>query len=133
MFFRLLLLFTVVPLVELALLIELGKRIGVLDTVLIVLLTGFAGAALARREGFEIITRFRTELAQGQLPADSMLDGALVLSGALLLLTPGLITDAFGFFLIIPFTRALCKATVKKYLRRKINSGEIHVNYKVDD
>ncbi len=133
MFIRLLLLFTLVPLIELALLIEIGQKIGLWNTIAIVVLTGFIGAALARSEGFGIISRIQNELASGQLPGDSLIDGALVLSGALLLLTPGLITDAFGFALLLPFSRAFVKIYLKKYFGRKINTGEIQVNYKIED
>jgi len=133
MFIRLLLLFTLVPLIELALLIEIGQEIGLWNTIAIVVLTGFIGAALARSEGFGIISRIQNELASGQLPGDSLIDGALVLAGALLLLTPGLITDAFGFALLLPFSRAFVKIYLKKYFRQKINSGEIQVNYKIED
>jgi len=133
MFIRLLLLFTLVPLIELALLIEIGQKIGLWNTIAIVVLTGFIGAALARSEGFGIISRIQSELASGQLPGDSLIDGALVLAGALLLLTPGLITDAFGFALLLPFSRAFIKIYLKKYFNQKINTGEIHVNYKIED
>ncbi len=133
MFIRLLLLFTLVPLIELALLIEIGQKIGLWNTIAIVVLTGFIGAALARSEGFGIISRIQNELASGQLPGDSLIDGALVLAGALLLLTPGLITDAFGFALLLPFSRAFVKIYLKKHFSRKINTGEIQVNYKIED
>ena len=133
MFIRLLLLFTLVPLIELALLIEIGQKIGLWNTIAIVVLTGFIGAALARSEGFGIISRIQNELASGQLPGDSLIDGALVLAGALLLLTPGLITDAFGFALLLPFSRAFVKIYLKKHFSQKINSGEIQVNYKIED
>ena len=133
MFIRLLLLFTLVPLIELALLIEIGQKIGLWNTIAIVVLTGFIGAALARSEGFGIISRIQSELASGQLPGDSLIDGALVLAGALLLLTPGLITDAFGFALLLPFSRVFVKIYLKKYFNQKINTGEIHVNYKIED
>ena len=133
MFIRLLLLFTLVPLIELALLIEIGQKIGLWNTIAIVVLTGFIGAALARSEGFGIISRIQNELASGQLPGDSLIDGALVLAGALLLLTPGLITDAFGFALLLHFSRAVVKIYLKKYFSRKINTGEIQVSYKIED
>ncbi|MFQ5866052.1 MAG: FxsA family protein [bacterium] len=133
MLFRLILLFTIVPLVELALLIELGKHIGAMNTIAVVLFTGIAGAALARSQGFGILTRIRDELSQGQLPSDSLIDGIMVLAGALLLLTPGLLTDALGFALLVPFTRLLFKKYLKKYLRSKIQTGEIHVRYKVEE
>lgn len=133
MLFRLILLFTIIPLIELALLIELGKHIGVLNTIAVVLLTGIAGAALARTQGFGILTRIRDELSHGQLPGDSLMDGIMVLAGALLLLTPGLLTDALGFALLVPFTRLFFKKYLKNYLRSKIQTGEINVRYKVEE
>lgn len=133
MLFRLILLFTIIPLVELALLIELGQYIGVMNTIVVVLLTGIAGAALARSQGFGILNRIRIELSQGQLPSDSLIDGLLVLAGALLLLTPGLMTDALGFALLFPFTRLFFRNYLKKYFRRKIKTDEIHVRYKVEE
>lgn len=133
MLFRLILLFTVIPLIELALLIELGKYIGVMNTIAIVVLTGFAGAVLARSQGFGILNRIRSELNQGQLPGNSLIDGALILSGALLLLTPGLLTDILGFVLLIPFTRIFFRNYLKKVFRSKIQSNEIHVRYKAEE
>ncbi|NIR52553.1 FxsA family protein [candidate division KSB1 bacterium] len=133
MLFRLILLFTVVPLVELALLIKLGQAIGLLNTIAIVILTGVVGASLARSQGFGVLQRIQNELAQEKLPGDSLFDGALILAGALLLLTPGLITDVLGFALLLPFSRIFVKMYLKKYFRRKIQSGEIHVHYKVEE
>lgn len=132
MFLKILILFTVVPLVELALLIEVGGQIGAANTIAIVILTGLAGAALARSQGFQVIDRIRTEMAAGQLPGDSLIDGVLVLSGALLLLTPGLITDTIGFTILIPFTRAIFKTYLKRYFQTKVQTGEIRANYRVD-
>jgi len=132
MFAKLVILFTIVPLLELSLLIEIGQRIGLVYTILIVLATGFLGAALARREGFGVISRIQNELHSGQLPGDSLLDGALVLAGALLLLTPGLLTDVVGLCLLLPPTRALLKSRLKEYFRAKINTGEISANYRVE-
>ena len=120
MFFRLIILFTVVPLIELALLIELGQQIGLGNTIIIVVLTGFIGAALARSEGFGVLQRIQSELNQGQIPADSLFDGALILAGALLLLTPGLVTDVIGFVLLVPPSRKRLKA----YLQNQSSNSE---------
>jgi UPF0716 protein FxsA len=133
MFVKLLFLFTIIPLAELALLIKIGQEAGLFNTIALVIITGLIGAALARSQGFGIIQSIQAELAQGQIPADSLIHAAFILAGALLLLTPGIITDIFGFVLLIPFTRTILKAYLKKYFRRKINRGEIHVNYKVED
>lgn len=133
MFVRLALLFTIVPLIELALLIEVGKHIGVFNTIAIVILTGLLGAALARYEGFGIIARIQSELARGELPGNSLIEGALILAGALLLLTPGLLTDAIGFALLLPVTRPFFRNLVKKVFRNRIDRGEIHADYEVKD
>jgi UPF0716 protein FxsA len=133
MLFKLILLFTIIPLIELALLIELGKYIGVINTIAIVVLTGFTGAVLARSQGFGILNRIRNELSQGQLPGNSLIDGALILSGALLLLTPGLLTDLLGFALLTPFTRVFFRNYLKKVFRSKIQSSEIQVRYKAEE
>lgn len=133
MFFRLLFLFTVVPLVELALLIKVGQLIGVLNTVALVVLTGLLGATLARVQGFGVLRRIQDELAAGQLPGDSLFDGVLILAGALLLLTPGILTDALGFALLLPPSRNLVKRFLKRYFQKKLADGEIQVRYRVDE
>lgn len=124
---RLLLLFTVVPLVELYLLIEVGSRLGAGFTVVLIALTGGVGALLARMQGFRVLTQIRERLAQGQLPADELLSGGLVLAGGLLLVTPGILTDVVGLALLLPFVRLRVVEWVKDSLRRKIEEGSIQV------
>ncbi len=119
MFYRLLFLFTAIPFVELVLLLEVGKRIGLFPTLFIVVATGVAGAALARLQGFSVLRRLQQDVQEGRMPTDSLLDGILVLVGALLLLTPGFLTDAAGFSLLIPGLRRLYRVRLKAYLRRK--------------
>ena len=97
MFLRLLLLFTVVPLVELFLLVKLGTVIGIGATILIVICTGVLGAWLARWQGLGVLRRLTEDVNQGRLPADALIDGLLILIAGAVLLTPGLITDALGF------------------------------------
>lgn len=127
MFGRLLLLFIVVPLIELYLLIEVGSRIGAATTVILIALTGGVGALLARMQGFKVLVQIRERLAQGRLPADELLSGGLVLAGGLLLVTPGLLTDAVGLALLLPFVRLRVVEWVKDFLRRKIERGSIQV------
>ena len=126
MFIKLLIIFTIVPIVELYVLIEAGRQIGVGATVGMVILTGIAGAYLARSQGFNLINRIQTDLNQGRIPAEEMMDGAMILAGGLLLLTPGFCTDLFGFFLLTPVTRQFFKVWLKKWLDLKIQRGEIH-------
>ncbi len=118
MFLRLLLLFTVVPLVELALLLAIGRYVGLVATVLLVLGTGVLGAWLARREGLRAFYRVREEMAAGHLPAEALLDGLLILVAGAVLLTPGLLTDLAGFALLTPFVRAAVRRAVADRLRR---------------
>ena len=121
----LLFLFIVVPFVELYILIELGSRIGAVPTLGIVVLTGMVGAALAKQQGLGVFYRIRTELSYGQMPGDVIFDGVMVLIGAVLLITPGIFTDITGFLLLIPVTRATFKKYFKKWIRAKIQSGQI--------
>lgn len=125
MFIKLLIVFTLVPIIELYVLIEAGHQIGFGPTVAMVLLTGFAGAYLARRQGFDLINRIQADLQQGHIPADEMMDGAIILAGGLLLLTPGFCTDLFGFCLLTPATRKFFKVWLKKWLDLKIQQGKV--------
>jgi UPF0716 protein FxsA len=127
MFIRLLLLFTIVPVVELYALLEVGSRIGAGPTIVLILLTGVAGAFLAKLEGFSILHRMRLELSKGRLPAGALLDGAMVLTGGVLLLTPGFLTDLLGFSFLIPFTRSAAKRLVRLWMARMIARGDIHI------
>ena len=122
---KLFLLFTVIPLIELYLLIRIGTWIGALPTVLIVLTTGFVGAWLARLQGFQVWSRIQTEINQGRFPGDPLLDGLLLLAAGLLLITPGVLTDVLGFALIIPASRIPIRRAVARRLRRMIDRGTI--------
>lgn len=127
MFIRLLIIFTAVPILELYVLIEAGKQIGIGATIGMIFLTGIAGAYLARSQGFQIVNRIQTELNQGTLPAEELIDGAMILAGGLLLLTPGFCTDLFGFCLLTPVTRQFMKVWIKKWLDAKIRNGDIQI------
>ena len=118
MFARLLILFTAVPLVELALLIKLGNAIGLWPTIFMVIATGVLGAALARSQGTRVISAIRAEVAGGRPPTESLINGLLVLVGGVVLLTPGLLTDLLGFFLLVPFTRNWFRKKLQGRLRK---------------
>jgi len=130
LFLTLLLLFTVVPFIELYLLIVIGARIGALTTIMIVILTGIIGAALARNQGFRVLRELQTTTAQGQMPGREMIHGALVLIGGLFLLTPGFLTDALGFSLLIPHTRNYWVQKITDYFRRRMQPPSISVDYR---
>ncbi len=126
MFIKLLFLFTLVPVLELYVLLEAGRQIGVGTTIALIFLTGIAGAALARSQGFQLLNRIQAELNQGHLPADDLFNGAMILAGGLLLLTPGFCTDLLGFCFLTPLTRTVIKRWLKKWLDGKISRGEIN-------
>ncbi|MBU1626676.1 membrane protein FxsA [bacterium] len=128
MLFKLFLLFTIVPLIELTLLIKVGTYIGVLPTIIIVVLTGISGAALAKYEGLSVFNQIRTTLSEADIPGDEMLDGLLILVGGALLLTPGFLTDILGFTMIIPFTRRISREYLKRYFKNKILYRDIHID-----
>ncbi len=119
MFFRLFLLFVTTTLLELALIIEVGKRLGAVTTILLILFTAIIGAYLAQTQGLSILAKIQLELNQGQLPSNQLLEGLLVLIGAILLLTPGFLTDTVGFLCILPFSRYWIRERLKKYLRQR--------------
>ncbi|QZY56036.1 FxsA family protein [Crassaminicella profunda] len=130
MLVKLILLFTLVPLTELALLMKLSGYIGVTYTIGIVLFTGVLGAYLAKSQGREIIFRIKYEMQQGHLPGEQLMNGLCVLVGGAMLLTPGVLTDLFGFILVIPMTREFVKIYVKRKLRKMIDEGNVNFYFR---
>jgi UPF0716 protein FxsA len=124
---KLALLFVVVPILELALLVQVGQWVGLLPTLLLVAATGISGAWLARSEGVRVLVRFRSELAAGHLPGQAILDGLAVLVGGAFLLTPGILTDVAGFALLLPPTRRAIQRRVRRSLEKGIREGTIQV------
>lgn len=124
MLFRLFLLFVAVPILELALLIWIGQAIGVLPTIGIVLLTGAVGAVLARSQGVAVLRRIGEELEVGRAPMGALVDGLLILVGAVLLLTPGVLSDLTGIALLFPPTRGPVKRWLGRKLQRMVQSGQ---------
>jgi len=116
MFIKLFLIFTLIPITELALLIEVGRIIGLKATILLILFTGFMGAFLARQQGLEVLERLQQTVRRGEYPSEHLLDGLLIFIAGAVLLTPGVITDLFGFLLLFPPSRFM----VKQFLRAKI-------------
>ncbi len=125
MLLRLALLFVLTPLIELAILVYLGTIIGALYTILIVVATGILGAFMARNQGLAALSRIRGSIERGIIPSDEIFDGALILAGGLLLLTPGIITDIIGFAVLVPQTRRIIGRWLRSLIRRRIQRGEI--------
>lgn len=120
MFGWLFLLFTVVPTLELYLIIQIGKVIGSWETVGMLLLSGTLGAWLAKREGFGILRQLQAEASQGIPPGDRLVEGLLILVGSALLVTPGVLTDVVGLLLIVPPVRRFLAPRVKTWALQKL-------------
>ena len=116
MLLKLFLAFTIIPIIEIYLLIEIGSMFGALTAVTLVILTGFFGAFLARMQGMQTLYQMQESLREGRMPSGELLDALLIVIAGLVLLTPGFLTDSAGFLLLIPSTRN----AIKNWLRRQI-------------
>ena len=116
MLLKLFLAFTIIPIIEIFLLIEIGSMFGALTAVTLVILTGFLGAFLARMQGLQTLYRIQESLGEDRMPSGELLDALLIVIAGLVLLTPGFLTDSAGFLLLIPATRN----SIKYWLRRQI-------------
>jgi len=111
--------FVLVPLAELYILLRIGEAAGFLPTLGIVIGTGVLGAWLARHEGLRTARAIRKELDAGHMPADRLMDAALIFTAGILLLTPGILTDITGFLLLAPPVRTLIRSRIKEALRKR--------------
>ena len=135
MFFYLFLLFIVLPIVEIVLLVQIGLATEWWVPIAIVIVTGVVGTALARREGWKVLERMREDVRTGQMPADSLIDGFLVLLAGILFVLPGVLTDIVGIFLLFPPSRSLVKRGVAAWFRRNVvlHVGRIGAGYWPND
>src|SRR5215212_6862397 len=116
-------LFIVVPIAELAVLIQVGQLIGIWWTIALLIADAVLGSMLARSQGRAVWRRFNLALQSGRPPAREVLDGTLVLFGGALLLAPGFLTDILGIFLLLPPTRAFVRAVlVRRFMSRMVTS-----------
>ncbi len=115
----------IVPIVEIYVLLQVGQLLGVLQTVVLLVVMSLLGAYLLRREGARTWRAFRTALASGRLPAAEVADGALVILGGALLLTPGFATDAFGLLCVLPPTRAVLRRLLTRQVARRLTVGTV--------
>ena len=110
----------VVPILEIYVIIQIGEVIGGWPTVALLILESALGAWLIKREGRRAWNALRTAFETGKMPGRELADAALVLVGGTLLLTPGFITDVFGFFFVLPFTRPLARRGLSAFLSRRL-------------
>jgi UPF0716 protein FxsA len=123
MLLPLVLLFIVVPIAELAVIIQVGQEIGVWWTIAILVADSILGSLLMRSQGRAVWRRFNATLQAGRPPAREVADGVLVIFGGALLLTPGFITDIFGLILLIPPTRAGVRAFLSRVALGRLSMG----------
>jgi UPF0716 protein FxsA len=116
----LLILFLVLPIAEIYVIIQVGQAIGILPTLALLILDGFVGAALARSQGRAAWERFNRALAEGRVPARETFEGAMIILGGALMVTPGFITDVVALCLLVPPTRALVRRLVARLASRRI-------------
>ncbi len=130
MLLKLLAAFILIPLAELILLMKLAEVTSIFHTIALVIVTGVIGSYLARREGLIALGRFQSALSEGRMPSREIQDGLMIVFAAALLLTPGLLTDAAGFILLVPAGRELIRRTV---LKRYIGQFKVQVTTQTFD
>jgi UPF0716 protein FxsA len=126
---RLILLFVFVVLAELFILIEIGSYIGGFNTILLVFMTAMLGALLTRRQGLRTLQQIQLSLAQGQIPAEELIDGVLILAGGILFITPGVLTDLFALVLLFSTTRTYFKRWLRRRFDRMVAGRDIRLQY----
>lgn len=119
--------FVVVPLVEIYVLIQVGQVIGPWWTILLLIADSILGGWLIRREGRKAWRALTTALGSGQMPAKELADGALILVGGTLMLTPGFVSDALGILLILPVTRPVARRLLTKVVSKRLVAGYVDV------
>lgn len=129
MLLKLFLAFTLIPVLEIYLLIKVGTYLGAFETVMIVITTGLLGAYLARLQGLQTMMKLRESLNRGELPAEEMLDALLIFMAGVALLTPGFMTDVAGLLILYPQTRRLFKRWLRKKLDDWIRKYPVDVRF----
>ena len=124
---KLILLFILLPTAEIIILLKIGTMVGLANTVFLIVGTGMAGSVLYRTQSRVNLMQIQENLQKGILPDTEMVDRLLIMLGAVLLMTPGIITDTAGFILLMPFTRPLVRKGIKGWLGKKVGDGTVEV------
>ncbi|MGL1933900.1 MAG: FxsA family protein [Fibrobacterales bacterium] len=131
---KLFLLFLFVPVIEIMLLFFVGARIGFIPTIVLIVVTAIIGAKYAKSQGLKIISEIQGKLSSGVMPKDEIIEGAIILVGSVLLLTPGVLTDVVGFSCLSPVVRKPVLASVKGLMSKKgLKKDEVAAEYEVLD
>ncbi|MCK5541363.1 MAG: FxsA family protein [Desulfobacterales bacterium] len=129
MLLKLFLAFTLIPVIELFLLIKIGTIIGSINTILLVVLTGFIGAWLARMEGIHTMLKLRSNLEKGIVPKEELIDAVIIFCAGVVLITPGILTDLSGLLLLWPITRKKFKQFLRKKFDDMNSQGNINITH----
>ena len=137
MFFQLFFLMTLVPILELYIIFMVhdwyqelfGDGLALVASLGAIVLTGFVGARLTRAQGFQILRDAQNSMNRGEIPQDALIDGLLVAIGGVTLLTPGYLTDAFGFSLLIPYTRKFFRERLVSWFQQRVQQGQVNFTY----
>lgn len=122
----LVLIFLVMPLLELAVIIKIGAAIGVLKTIGLLVLSSVVGGWLMKREGLGVLRRMQAAVAAGRVPGKELADAVLILFGGALMVAPGFITDILGILLLLPPVRAVVRAALRRRMAvRVLGAGDI--------
>lgn len=122
--------FIFLPIIELWLLFKVDAHFGLGATLLIVVMTGFIGAWLARAQGLMVTLQIQRDLSEGRMPAPRLIDGTMILIAGALLITPGLLTDSVGFLLLVPAVRSQIRGWLRYKLEQKLSDGSMNVTFK---
>ncbi len=128
MFFKLLIAIIIVPALEIFLLLKVSVHLGFGFTFVMVILTGIVGAKLAHSQGLSVLRKIQSELSQGRAPAETIVEGLCVLVAGVVLLTPGFITDAIGFSLLIPQVRRKLRGGILKFMLGKVSGFKMNTS-----
>ena len=120
MFPILVLLFICIPVIEIALIIQVGSVLGVWTTVALILFTAIVGASLVRSQGLQTLLSAQQRMQQGELPAEQLIEGVMIAVAGMLLLTPGFFTDTLGLLLLLPWIRHFL---IKRYKSKLVFNG----------
>ena len=127
MFFYLLIIFIILPIIEISIFIQVGGFVGTFNTILIIFLTAAVGVYFVRQQGFRTFQKIAVELQNQQIPVQGMFDGLVILISGILLVTPGFLTDIIGFLGLIPQTRVFLLGIIKNLFLQNA-----HTQYKKD-
>jgi len=128
MLFKLIAAFTVIPILELYILIKLGSYFGFFTSIILIVGTGIVGAYHAKQQGFTVLHTIQNEMAMGRFPADELIDGLLILIAGIVLLTPGLLTDLAGLLILFPISRVYIRKWLIKKLSQVVSRGNVTIN-----